>query len=79
VPSSEKIKSSEQLSALEGTIHERKSRKTKTELFLKGLKKQEGLVTEFTETLWHALADHAVVNSKEDMRFIFKNGIELRV
>ncbi|MGE4585636.1 MAG: hypothetical protein AB7C91_13400, partial [Sphaerochaeta sp.] len=68
-----------QLSALEGAIHERKSRKTKTELFLRGLKKQKNVVTEFTETLWHALADHAVVNSKEDVRFIFKNGIELRV
>jgi len=68
-----------QLSALEGAIHERKSRKTKTELFLKGLKKQEGVVTEFTEHLWHSLADHAVVNSKEDVRFIFKNGMEIRV
>jgi len=68
-----------QLSALEGAIHERKSRKTKTELFLRGLKKQKNVVTEFTETLWHALADHAVVNSKEDVRFIFKNGMEIKV
>ncbi|MDD3996187.1 MAG: recombinase family protein [Sphaerochaetaceae bacterium] len=67
-----------QLSALEGAIHERKSRKTKTELFLRGLKKQKNVVTEFTETLWHALADHAVVNSKEDVRFIFKNGLEIK-
>jgi Tfp pilus assembly protein PilE len=69
----------EQLTALEGAIRERKSRKTKTELFLKALKKQERMVTEFTETLWHSLADHAVVNSKEDVRFIFKNGMEIRV
>jgi chromosome segregation ATPase len=68
-----------QLSALEGAIHERKSRKTKTELFLRGLKKQEGVVTEFTEHLWHALADYVVVNSKEDVRFIFKNGMEIKV
>jgi branched-subunit amino acid aminotransferase/4-amino-4-deoxychorismate lyase len=77
--SSEYTEVNKQLSALEGTIHERKSRKTKTELFLRGLKKQKNVVTEFTETLWHALADHAVVNSKEDVRFIFKNGMEIRV
>ncbi len=64
--------------SLEGAIHERKSRKTKTELFLKGLKKQEGVVTEFTETLWLSLADHALINSREDVRFIFKNGIDIQ-
>ncbi|HCS35962.1 MAG TPA: recombinase family protein [Sphaerochaeta sp.] len=69
----------DQLTALEGAIHERKSRKTKTELFLKGLKKHEGVVTEFTEILWYSLADHAVVISKDDVRFIFKNGMEIQV
>jgi DNA invertase Pin-like site-specific DNA recombinase len=69
----------EQLTALEGAIRERKSRKTKTELFLKALRKQERLVTEFTDNLWHSLADHAVVNGKEDVRFIFKNGMEIKV
>jgi DNA invertase Pin-like site-specific DNA recombinase len=64
-----------QLTALEDAIRERKSRKTKTELFLKALKKQERLVTEFSEHLWYSLADHAVIHSKEDVRFIFKNGI----
>jgi hypothetical protein len=68
-----------QLTALEGAIRERKSRKTKTELFLKALRKQERLVTEFTDNLWHSLADHAVVNGKEDVRFIFKNGMEIKV
>jgi hypothetical protein len=63
------------LAALEDAIRERRSRKTKTELFLKALKKQERLVTEFSEHLWYSLADHAVIHSKEDVRFIFKNGI----
>ncbi len=44
-----------------------------------GLKKQEGVVTEFTEHLWYFLADHAVIYSKEDVRFIFKNGMEIQV
>ncbi|MGE4585641.1 MAG: recombinase family protein [Sphaerochaeta sp.] len=69
----------DQLTALEGSIREIKSRKTKTELFLKALKKQERLVTEFTDNLWHSLADHAVIHSKEDVRFIFKNGMEIQV
>jgi chromosome segregation ATPase len=76
--SSEYTEVNKQLTALEGAIHERKSRKTKTELFLKGLKKQEGVVTEFTETLWLSLADHALINSREDVRFIFKNGIDIQ-
>ena len=67
------------LTNLEDSIRERKSRKTKTELFLKGLKKQEGVVTEFTEHLWHSLADHAVIYNKEDVRFIFKNGMEIQI
>ncbi|HCG62361.1 MAG TPA: recombinase family protein [Sphaerochaeta sp.] len=69
----------EQLTALEGVIRERKARKTKMELFLKALKKQERLVTEFTDNLWHSLADHAVIRSKDDVRFIFKNGMEIQV
>jgi hypothetical protein len=68
-----------QLTVLESAIHERRSRKTKTELFLKAMRKQEGMVTEFTEHLWHSLADHAVIHSKEDVRFIFKNGMEVKV
>ena len=68
----------EQLAVLEEIIRDRQYRKTKTELFLKTLKKQECLVAEFSAKLWHTLADHAVVYSKENMRFIFKNGVEIQ-
>ena len=64
----------EQLVVLEETIRDKQYRKNKTEFFLKTLKKQEGLVTEFSEKLWNSLADHAVIYSKEDVRFTFKNG-----
>ena len=67
-----------QLTALEGAICEKRSRKIKTELFLKALRKQERLATEFTENLWHSLADHVVFHSKEDVHFIFKNGMEIQ-
>ena len=66
------------ISALNQSMQDRQYRKTKTDLFLKGLKKQEGVVTEFTETLWHSLGDHAEVHGKDDVRFTFKNGMEVR-
>jgi hypothetical protein len=53
--------------------------KDKNRTVSQGLKKQEGVVTEFTEHLWYFLADHAVIYSKEDVRFIFKNGMEIQV
>ena len=69
----------EQLAVLEETIRDKQYRKTKTELFLKALKEQDSLVTEFSEKLWNSLADHAVVYSKEDVRFTFRNGMEIKV
>ena len=66
------------LAVLDEAIKDRQYRRTKTELFLKTLKRQEGLVSEFSENLWHALADHTTVYSKEDVRFTFKNGIEIK-
>jgi DNA invertase Pin-like site-specific DNA recombinase len=68
----------EQLVVLEDTIRDKQYRKNKTELFLKTLKKQEGLVTEFSEKLWNSLAGHAVIYSKEDVRFTFRNGVEIQ-
>jgi hypothetical protein len=68
-----------QISEVKHAIQDRRYRKTKTELFLKGLKNQECLVTEFSEHLWHSLADHAEVQGKDDIRFIFKNGMEIKV
>jgi hypothetical protein len=41
-------------------------------------RRQEEVVNEFSEDLWHSLADHAVINNKEDVRFIFKNGMEVK-
>ena len=68
-----------QISEVKQAIQDRQYRKTKTELFLKSLKNQEGLVTEFSDHLWHSLADHAEVHGKDDIRFMFKNGMEVKV
>jgi DNA invertase Pin-like site-specific DNA recombinase len=64
---------------LEDTIKDKQYRKTKTDLFLKTLKKQNALVSNFSGDLWHALADHVTVYSKEDVRFTFRNGMEIRI
>jgi len=71
-------KITEKTAAMEKAIQDIQSRKTKTDLFLETLTKQESIVTEFSSDLWHTLADHATVYSKEDVRFTFKNGIEIK-
>jgi hypothetical protein len=63
---------------LDETVRDRQYRKTKTELFIKELKKLDGLVTEFSDELWHSLVDHAAIHGKDDVRFMFKNGREIK-
>ncbi len=67
------------LAVLDEAIRDRPYRKAKTELFIKTLKKQDGLVAVFSEELWHALADYATVYSKEDVLFTFKNGVKIKI
>jgi hypothetical protein len=68
-----------QISEVKHAIQDRRYRKTKTELFLKRIKNQEGLVTEFSDHLWLSLTDHAEVQGKDDIWFTFKNGMEIKV
>ncbi len=37
-----------------------------------------GPLTEFNEDDWYSLVDHAMVYSREDIRFTFKNGMEIK-
>jgi len=46
--------------------------------FLYTLRKQENLLTEFDEKLWCSLVDYATVYDKDDVRFTFKNGTEIK-
>jgi hypothetical protein len=41
-------------------------------------RKQGALVEEFDEGLWSSLVQEVVVNDKDDIRFIFKNGFEIK-
>lgn len=69
----------EKLVTVEKVMQDIQYRKVRTELFIETLNKQECLVTEFANDLWYALVDHVTVYSKEDVRFTFKNGVEIKV
>lgn len=58
------------------------SKKAKRELFkgfIRTLEKQDGLTCEFDARIWSSLVQEVVVKAKDDIRFIFKNGFEVRV
>lgn len=60
-------------------ITEKQAHREKVELFLGGLQKQKDLVTEFDEDLWYSLIEYMTVFDKEDIRFTFKDGTEIKV
>ena len=71
------IRGNDELAALDEAVRDRQYRKTKTELFIKELKKLDGLVMGFSDELWYSLVDHATVHGKDDVRFMFRNGVEI--
>ena len=46
---------------------------------IRTLEKQDGLTHEFDAGIWSSLVQEVIVKSKDDIRFIFKNGFEVRV
>ena len=57
-------------------------KKAKRELFkgfIRTLEKQDGLIKEFDAGIWSSLVQEVIVKAKDDIRFIFKNGFEVRV
>mgnify|MGYP004550891875 CR=1 FL=1 len=46
--------------------------------FIGALEKQGTLVEEFDAGLWSGLVQEVVITSKDDIRFIFKNGNEIK-
>ena len=59
-------------------VLDKKARGKLVEAFITELAKQDGLVAEFDERLWFSLVDFATVYSEDDVRFTFKNGIEIQ-
>lgn len=63
--------------ALDEAIRSKQSRRARIEAFLRALEKAE-LVEKFETGLWCGLVDYATVYAKNDVRFTFKNGQEIR-
>ncbi len=68
----------ERLEAVGSAITERMAKREKTERFLAELEKRDGPLTEFNEEDWYSLVEYATVYSREDIRFTFKNGMEIK-
>ena len=62
----------------ETQIASRTSRRTAMSQFIQTLREQKELVAEFDPTLWGILLDHVTIYSKDDIRFTFKDGTEIR-
>lgn len=59
-------------------LEERRARAEVLNNEIETLEKQNGPVSEFNEYVWGALVDYATVYSKDDVRFTFKDGMEIR-
>ena len=64
--------------ALGETIRSKQSRRATIEAFLETLA-QADLIDKFETSLWCGLVDFVIVYSKDDVRFTFKNGQEIKI
>ena len=67
------------LNEVGNAITEKQAKKEQIERFLVELERQDGVATEFDEEQWYSLIDFVTVFNKEDVRFTFKDGTELKV
>lgn len=58
---------------------EEQLRQERIEAYLSGMKERECIVTKFDEEQWYSLVDYVTVFHKEDIRFTFRDGTEIRV
>ncbi len=68
----------ERLSEAGRAITERQAKRERTGRFVSRLEKLDGPLTAFREDDWYSLVDYATVYSREDIRFTFKNGMEIK-
>lgn len=60
-------------------IKDKGTRRKSIKTFISDLQRQDGLIiTDFDENLQSSLVDYAVVDDKDDIRFAFENGTEIR-
>ena len=60
-------------------ITKRQAKRKEIRRFISSLEKEDGPLTEFNEDDWYDLVDYATVYGKDDIRFTFKNGMEIKV
>ncbi len=68
----------ERLSEVSQAITERQAKREKIGRFVSALEKLDGPLTAFREDDWYSLVEYATVYSREDIRFTFKNGMEIK-
>ena len=68
----------ERLSQVSQAITERQAKREKIGRFVSVLEKLDGPLTAFNEDDWYSLVEYATVYSREDIRFTFKNGMEIK-
>lgn len=56
---------------------ERSAKHESNVAFIKELEQREGLITEFDEELWSGTVEKMIVNTKDKITFVFKDGMEL--
>lgn len=61
------------------TISDKDAKYEQMGRFIKVLKGQQELITEFDESLWSSLADKIVVKNKEEVTVVFKDGTEITI
>ena len=67
------------LDEVSSVIRTKQAKKEQIERFLAELEGQDGVVTEFDEEQWYSMVDFVTVFDKEDIRFTFKDGTEIKV
>lgn len=68
----------ERLSEDSQAITEQRAKRERIGRFVSRLEKLDGPLTIFREDDWYSLVEYATVYSKEDIRFTFKNGMEIK-
>jgi len=66
------------LSEVGQPITERQAKREKIGRFISSLENRDGPLTGFNEDGWYSLVDYVTVYGKDDIRFAFKNGMEVK-
>lgn len=68
----------ERLGEVEEEITAKQAQREMMQNFMDTLKGMSEMVDCFDEGAWYALVDYVTVYSKNDVRFVFKNGMEIK-